>query len=158
METNPAEQYLASIITTNWLNTVYGPNNCMKQFILDYKLIRQTERNVRWKDTPQSIMNNKAGFCFISTTWMAEWEMFIEGWVTEPPNDVLIDQTNLLASVARFDSEDASPFSLTSVDDVMIISNETWDYISKKYQIKGKQITEGKRKSLFFRYCVFTRV
>ncbi|KAI8644489.1 hypothetical protein BD408DRAFT_340397 [Parasitella parasitica] len=106
------------------------------------KSIRQVERQLRWNDTPQFIMNNPKGYCFITSSWMAEWEMFLEGWTTEPPTAV-IDQTILLSSIAQLSSVRSNPFYLHSADSVMIISKDTWDYISQHYSVNGQQITKG---------------
>ncbi|KAI9358136.1 hypothetical protein BD770DRAFT_321264, partial [Pilaira anomala] len=100
---------------------------------------RQIERQLRWKDTPQYIM--KSDFCFISSNWMVEWEMFVEGWKTERPS-VTIDQTQLLLLVIGLNREGTNPFYLHSNDSVMIISSQTWEYLSRNYQIKGNKITE----------------
>jgi hypothetical protein len=87
-------------------------------------------------------MENIYGFCFISSTWMAEWEMFIEGWKTLPPSLCAIDQTQLLTSIVVIGSEQQNPFYLNSIDSVMIISSQTWDYLSSHYRVIGKKITE----------------
>lgn len=123
-----------------WSNHVHQIEGEKK--INHIKSIRQYERQLRWKDTPRYIMNNPRGYCFIVSSWMAEWEMFVEGWTTEPPT-AIIDQTTLLSSVAQLNPVGANPFYLHSADSVMIISKDTWDYISKKYVVKGQQITEG---------------
>ncbi|KAF1796418.1 hypothetical protein FB192DRAFT_1336380 [Mucor lusitanicus] len=111
-----------------WSNYIYL-NHDLNRKISHIRSIRQYERYVRWKDTPHHIMNNPRGYCFITSNWMSEWEMFIEGWTTDPPS-TMIDQTHLLSSVASSSS-------------VMIISRDTWDYLAKHYSIKGQQITEG---------------
>ncbi|CEP08152.1 hypothetical protein [Parasitella parasitica] len=128
-ETNPAEQYHAAKIIGMWSNCLY-PEQVEK--VNHVKSIRQFERQLRWKDTPQFIINNPRGHCFITSSWMAEWEMFVEGWTTEPPT-AAIDQTILLSLVAKLDSIGPNPFYLHSADSVMIISKDTWDYISKHY-------------------------
>jgi hypothetical protein len=141
VDTDPAEQYQANRVTDSWSN--YLNNQSMKDLVLKIKPVRQRERQIRWKDTPQFIMNNPNGFCFISSNWMAEWEMFVEGWKTEPPLHIPIDQTTLLSSVTQLNSVGANPFYLSSTNNVMIISNDTWDYISQVYTVKGNRITEG---------------
>jgi hypothetical protein len=141
VDTDPAEQYHANMIADAWSD--YLNDQSMKELVSITKPIRQWERQLRWKDTPQFIMNNPNGFCFISSNWMAEWEMFVEGWKTEPPLHTPIDQTTLLASVIQLDSVGGNPFYLSSTDNVMIISNDTWNYISKVYPVKGNRITEG---------------
>lgn len=102
------------------------------------KAKRQIERRLRWQDTPQFIMRDK--FCFISSSWMGKWEMFIEGWRTLPPDR--IDQTQLLSSIIGLNRVGTNPFYLTSNNGVMIVSNQTWEYISKQYSVKGDKITE----------------
>ena len=82
----------------------------------------------------------KHGFCFINARWMAEWEMFIEGWRTLPPS--AIDQRGLLASVTSLNRVGTNPFYLNSNDNVMIISNKTWEYLSRQYKVKGSKLTE----------------
>lgn len=72
---------------------------------------------------------------------MAEWEMFIEGWKTAPPG--IIDQTQLLASVVGLNRVGTNPFYLNSNDNVMVISNKAWQYLSKQYSVKGDKITEA---------------
>ncbi|CAO0798920.1 unnamed protein product [Mucor circinelloides] len=148
-ETDPAEQYHATQITDMWSNYIYT-NNDLGRKINHIRSIRQYERHLRWKDTPQYIMNNPAGYCFITSDWMAEWEMFVEGWTTDPPS-TMIDQTSLLSSVASSsvivgtgsDGSDAtSPLRLHSTESVMIISKDTWNHLAKHYSVKGQQITE----------------
>ncbi|KAI7906813.1 uncharacterized protein BX663DRAFT_483493 [Cokeromyces recurvatus] len=148
-EADLAEQYQAQLITTLYANQLHhntGSTTLSSLFddLLALKTIRQYERQLRWKDTPQRIMNNPAGFCFISSSWMAEWEMFVEGWKTKPPIHVQIDQTSLLTSIAsQLNTKGVNLFHFNSFANVMIISNDTWDYLSKHYTVKGKQITEG---------------
>ncbi|GAA5798522.1 hypothetical protein HPULCUR_003926 [Helicostylum pulchrum] len=134
LDSHPAEQYVASQITLQWVHH-------FKQDIsvLNTRKYRQIERQLRWKDTPQHIM--KGDFCFISSDWMVEWEMFVEGWKTTRPS-LLIDQTQLLSLVVGLNQEGTNPFYLHSNGSVMIISSQTWDYLSRHYNVKGKKITE----------------
>ncbi|KAI7889099.1 uncharacterized protein EV154DRAFT_424568 [Mucor mucedo] len=101
--------------------------------------IRQRERRQRWQDTPQYIM--KSDFCFISSTWMAEWEMFVEGWQTHRPERV-IDQHGLLTSIMSLNRVGTNPFYLNSNDLVMIISGQTWDYLVREYGLRGEKISQ----------------
>lgn len=103
------------------------------------------ERKQRWQDTPQYIMKSK--FCFISSNWMAEWEMFVEGWKTNRPSN-MIDQTQLLSSATGLNRMGTNPFYLNSNDNVMIISSQTWDYLSCQYKVKGEKITENHLKPI----------
>ncbi|CAO3635512.1 unnamed protein product [Mucor fragilis] len=159
-ETDPAEQYHATKITNMWSNYVFLDHGLGRK-INRIRSIRQYERYVRWKDTPHYIMNNPEGYCFITSNWMSEWEMFIEGWTTDPPS-TMIDQTNLLTSVVSSSvvvgtgssSAASSPShpSSHSAESVMIISRDTWNYLAKHYSVKGPQITEGNRIT-----CLFSR-
>ncbi|KAI8876762.1 hypothetical protein K501DRAFT_307881, partial [Backusella circina FSU 941] len=106
--------------------------------------IRQLERSIRRKDTLHFIMSS-GKCCFVSSAWMTAWEMFIEGWETDPPKEA-IDQTGILDALAS-DRICANPFYLhASNKDVLVISKSTWDYISSKYRVNGKMITEGTHK------------
>lgn len=149
---DPAEQYHASKIADVWSNHIYQHDAAQRNKIHRIRQIRQFERYLRWKDTPQYIMSNPKGYCFITSSWVAEWEMFIEGWSTEPPETV-IDQTSLLASVAQLSSSSTigakNPVNIHSADvrfedDVMVVSKDTWEYLCKHYSVKGQQITQGK--------------
>ncbi|KAI9487476.1 MAG: hypothetical protein EXX96DRAFT_80919 [Benjaminiella poitrasii] len=146
-EADRAEQHQAQLITEACVHHLHSAETSTTLSLSDIralKSIRQYERQLRWKDTPQRIMNNPAGFCFISSSWMAEWEMFVEGWKTKPPIHVQIDQTKLLTSIAsQLNTKGINLFHLNSFANVMIISNDTWEYLSCHYKIKGKQITEG---------------
>lgn len=143
-----------------WSNYVFLDHGLGRK-INRIRSIRQYERYVRWKDTPHYIMNNPEGYCFITSNWMSEWEMFIEGWTTDPPS-TMIDQTNLLTSVVSSSvvvgtgssSAASSPShpSSHSAESVMIISRDTWNYLAKHYSVKGPQITEGNRIT-----CLFSR-
>lgn len=149
VDTDPAEKHHANLITDAWSNYLNDPS--IKGFVGNIKPVRQWERQLRWKDTPQFIMNNPNGFCFISSNWMAEWELFIEGWKTEPPLHTTIDQITLFSSILQLNSMRTNPFYLSSTDNFMIISNDTWNYISKVYIVHGNRITEGiSTMSLFF--------
>lgn len=101
--------------------------------------IRQRERRQRWQDTPQYIM--KGEFCFISSTWMAEWEMFVEGWQTHRPKGP-INQDTLLTSIMSLNRVGTNPFYLNSNDLVMIISAQTWDYLVHEYGVQGEKISQ----------------
>lgn len=138
VDSNPAEQYIASIITTA-IQERFRCNNDLRDYSIGLRLVRQFERQLRWQDTPRYIMNDE--FCFISSRWMADWEMFIEGWKTAPPG--IIDQTQLLASVVGLNRVGTNPFYLNSNDNVMVISNKAWQYLSKQYSVKGDKITEA---------------
>lgn len=134
-----------------WSNYIYLDPDLDRK-INRIRPIRQYERYMRWKDTPHYIMNNPRGYCFIASNWMSEWEMFIEGWTTDPPS-MMIDQTHLLSSVvsssvvvgsgSSHSSSSPSYLPSRSSESVMIISRDTWDYLAKHYSVKGQQITEG---------------
>lgn len=118
----------------------------LKTKILKLRTKRRYERFLRWKDTPQYILNNSKGYCFISTRWMEEWEQFIEGTVTYPPTDILDNDQWRLSDGTLKSSIHFNPFSSTS-SDLMIISTQIWDYLTKNYTVKGNQITENDLKS-----------
>lgn len=141
IDANPAEQHYSEGIISKWLNALY--ETPMKQHVLKHKSIRQLERKVRWKDTPLSILKSEQPFCIISSTWMTAWELFVEGWVTENPVDEPIDQTRLRLALTRLNDNNSDERPV--LDTIMIISHETWDYLSQHYQVKGSPITEGKQ-------------
>ncbi|KAI9304166.1 hypothetical protein BJ944DRAFT_89670 [Cunninghamella echinulata] len=116
----------------------------LKDKILELRTKRRYERYLRWKDTPQRIINN--GYCFISASWMKEWELFIEGRVTYPPTRTLDNDQWRLSDGSLQLSIHFNPFSSNS-SDLMIISVQTWDYLIKNYKVKGNQITENDLKS-----------
>lgn len=89
---------------------------------------------------------------------MAEWEMFVEGWKTDPPFSSVIDQTQLLNSVVSLNRVGTNPFYLNSNDQVMIISSQTWDYISIQYRVKGKKIIEEDLKPIEEFYSIIKRI
>lgn len=142
-----AEQYMAEKMSLQW-----SQYDVLQQTM---RRIRQRERRQRWQDTPQYIM--KTEFCFISSTWMAQWEMFVEGWKTSRPTDI-IDQTQLVLSVIRLNRVGTNPFYLNSNDNVMIISSHTWDYLAGQYKVQGEKITQQHLKPVEDYSCIIKRI
>lgn len=83
--------------------------------------------------------------------------MFVEGWKTKPPYRSTIDQTQLL-TVVSLNGVGTNPSYLNANDHVMIISNQTWDYLSDHYAIQGKKITEDELKPIEQFYSIIKRI
>ncbi|CAO3626291.1 unnamed protein product [Cunninghamella blakesleeana] len=153
-DSDPAEQYKTKMIMKEWeqQQQMHNNNNSslqknhLKMKILTLRTKRRYERFLRWKDTPQYILKNTKGYCFISARWMKEWEQFIEGTVTYPPTHLLDNDQWRLSDGTLQLSLRFNPFSSTS-SDLMIISTQIWDYLTKNYTVKGNQITENDLKS-----------
>lgn len=83
--------------------------------------------------------------------------MFVEGWKTKPPYRSTIDQTQLL-TVVSLNEVGTNPSYLNANDHVMIISSQTWDYLSDHYTIQGKKITEDELKPIEQFYSIIKRI
>ncbi|KAI8098546.1 uncharacterized protein BX664DRAFT_354085 [Halteromyces radiatus] len=142
-ESDPAEQYQTHLIINQWLPMIHETSGQQQQALI-LQQQRRYERYLRWRDTPQQIMKDPLGYVFITASWVAQWERFVEGWSIHPPS-ITIDNHLWRRLIKDCDkpSISFSPPSSFSPTDLVILSHHTWSYLAHTYSIIGPCITEN---------------
>ncbi|KAI8061674.1 hypothetical protein BC940DRAFT_310115 [Gongronella butleri] len=139
-ETDPAEQFKADAVLSTWVGNMYA-DTLTRNDVLKLRAKRRLERGLRWTDTPKYIMQQDTCF-FISSRWMADWELFVEGWSRDPPSDPIDHDHLRLQDGSLNPAISFSPFA-PDMTDLVVVSPRTWQYLVAHYILNGRPIAQS---------------